>query len=464
MGDDMKKILLAVIASLLLPGLASAANITYADKVSGGSFSAADANEIKTAVNSKANLAAITWVTATAYTANNQSVTHGGHVFVCISSHTSGSSTEPGTGVDWETVWKYHGSDLYAAALGADDNYVTVAEKTRLGDLQAADSVSFAEVTATGAGGLKAGTEGVTRGAITLYSNANPFAVGINSAATPTQTWTLTLPPAAPAGANYLFNVDADGTGGFTDPATLGGDDLGSAAYTDVVSLWTTCTGYLKSDGTCDSPTGTGDMILADPQNVTGLKMFDPSTFGIKGSSTGTTTFSSANDGATSYALVFPAADGTLARISDIVTGAVGISITDTGDYYTGTTVEAALQEVGSDIASFPTLTIQTSTITTGANNILGSDYGLIADTDGDGLPNKVDVGDGIIKAGSGVLGTAAVTDITGLFTGSGAYLKADGTKGDPTGGETVFPTGIDIDGGTSTASFVGDIDGGNSI
>ena len=128
------------------------------------------------------------------------------------------------------------------------------------------------------------------------------------------------------------------------------------------------------------------------------------------------------------------------------------------------TTVAASKNAVRDALEALPTLTIQTTAITTGANNILGSDYGLIADTDGDGLPNKVDVGDGIIKAGSGVLGTAAVTDITGLFTGSGAYLKADGTKGDPTGGETVFPTGIDIDGGTSTASFVGDIDGGNSI
>ena len=34
------------------------------------------------------------------------------------------------------------------------------------------------------------------------------------------------------------------------------GDDLGSATYSDVVSLWTTCTGYLKSDGTCDTPSG----------------------------------------------------------------------------------------------------------------------------------------------------------------------------------------------------------------
>ena len=37
---------------------------------------------------------------------------------------------------------------------------------------------------------------------------------------------------------------------------TGSGDNLGSAAYTDVVALWPTCTGYLKSDGTCDTPSG----------------------------------------------------------------------------------------------------------------------------------------------------------------------------------------------------------------
>jgi len=145
-----------------------------------------------------------------------------------------------------------------AAALGADDNYVTDAEKTRIGDLEAADSVSFAGVTASGAGGLKAGTEGSVRGAITLYSNVNPYAVGINSAATPTGTWTLTLPPGAPPGANYLLNVDADGTGGFTDPATF--EAALNAAGVVAKFASGSCSGYLKSDGGCDTPAGSAEV------------------------------------------------------------------------------------------------------------------------------------------------------------------------------------------------------------
>ena len=44
--------------------------------------------------------------------------------------------------------------------------------------------------------------------------------------------------------------------GVWTAVGTAGGDDLGAATYSSVVGLWTTCTGYLKSDGTCDTPSG----------------------------------------------------------------------------------------------------------------------------------------------------------------------------------------------------------------
>lgn len=48
-------------------------------------------------------------------------------------------------------------------------------------------------------------------------------------------------------------------------------------------------------------------------------------------------------------------------------------------------------QAVREAIDALPSLTIQTTSISTGTSNILGSDYGLIADTDGDGLPEKSD-------------------------------------------------------------------------
>lgn len=53
------------------------------------------------------------WLTATGYVANDL-VEHNGSTYTCISAHTSGSTTEPGVGVDWATVW------ALGAARGAD--------------------------------------------------------------------------------------------------------------------------------------------------------------------------------------------------------------------------------------------------------------------------------------------------------------------------------------------------------
>lgn len=49
------------------------------------------------------------WVTSTAYE-KLDTVERGGSSYICTSAHTSGSTTEPGVGADWQTVW-----DLVAA-------------------------------------------------------------------------------------------------------------------------------------------------------------------------------------------------------------------------------------------------------------------------------------------------------------------------------------------------------------
>ena len=53
----------------------------------------------------------------------------------------------------------------------------------------------------------------------------------------------------------------------------VSGDDLGDATYDNVVALWTTCTGYLKSDGTCDTPTGGGTVTEVTPDNVSEISV-----------------------------------------------------------------------------------------------------------------------------------------------------------------------------------------------
>jgi flagellar basal body rod protein FlgC len=64
---------------------------------------------------------------------------------------------------------------------------------------------------------------------------------------------------------------------------------------------------------------GTGDMVLASVQSVTGLKTFNKDKIAMKGTSTGVNTISVANTSGTSYTNTIPAKNGTFAMTSDIV-------------------------------------------------------------------------------------------------------------------------------------------------
>jgi len=91
------------------------------------------------------------------------------------------------------------------------------------GDGSIADStLSIAGLTISGAGGLELGVAGTTLGTLKIYSNtpANNFSFDLYGANF-TESWGIRVPTAYPGGANYLFNVDADGTGGWTNPATF---------------------------------------------------------------------------------------------------------------------------------------------------------------------------------------------------------------------------------------------------
>ena len=88
-------------------------------------------------------------------------------------------------------------------------------------------------------------------------------------------------------------------------------------------------TSFLRGDGTFAAPSGSGDMVLADVQSVTGKKTYDTTKLAMKGSSTGVNTVASANASATSYTNTIPAKTGTFAMTADI-TGTN--SNTNTGD------------------------------------------------------------------------------------------------------------------------------------
>jgi len=82
---------------------------------------------------------------------------------------------------------------------------------------------SLQALTLTGANALALGTSRTNDGKLILSSGTalNDYLFTIQASNFGANlTWTL--PTAAPGGANYLLNVDADGTMGYTDPSTLG--------------------------------------------------------------------------------------------------------------------------------------------------------------------------------------------------------------------------------------------------
>lgn len=125
----------------------------------------------------------------------------------------------------------------------------------------------------------------------------------------------------AAAGKNYWVGLGSPST---TDKI------IGAVNSTGEVGFITIGSGLSLSSGTLTATGGgTGDMILASVQSVTGLKTFDKDKLAMKGTSTGVTTFSTANTSATNYTATFQAASGTVAYLSDI-TG--GVSDGDKGD------------------------------------------------------------------------------------------------------------------------------------
>ena len=231
---------------------------------------------------------------------------------------------------------------------GLLDDADAAAGRTSLG-IAPADTLNVA--------GVDLGTGSATTGLLRFYGNTKAFSFGIFSQGADGLGVGWRLPSTIPA-ATSLLTVDSSGymaylapsagpvtASGFdgnltTDDDTLqevaqkvddlvisgAGDDLGSAAYSDVVALWTTCTGYLKSDGTCDTPSGS-----ATYPSAAGVANWNGSAWG-----TSYTVGTAANN------LVQLNASAQLPAVSaDLLT------ITDTGSYFTTDTVGAALQELG---------------------------------------------------------------------------------------------------------------------
>jgi hypothetical protein len=128
------------------------------------------------------------------------------------------------------------GNASTASALAADPANCAAGQLslgiTAAGVAECSATPSLQALTLYGANSLALGTSRTNDGKIIISSgtalNDYLFTIVASNFAS-NLTWTL--PTAAPGGANYLLNVDADGTMGYTDPAGLGG------GYTNLTSF-----------------------------------------------------------------------------------------------------------------------------------------------------------------------------------------------------------------------------------
>jgi hypothetical protein len=185
-------------------------------------------------------------------------------------------------------------------------------------DLHAkADTAGAADTAVT----LAAGADRTKLDAITGTNTGNETATTIKSA----------LGITTLSGSNTGDQTLSDATISTTDITT---NNVSTSKHGFFPKLPTASGLYLKDDLTWGAPTGLGDMVLASPQSVTGLKTFDKDKIATKGTSTGVTTISTANASATNYTATLPAKDGTFAMTSDITGTNSG---TNTGDQTGGT-------------------------------------------------------------------------------------------------------------------------------
>lgn len=119
----MRKRILLTILLLLIPSVCFSAQTDWSN--------GDDLTTVRTAIQGNDTAlygqAATKWESGRAYTAENNLVVHDGYIYICTSSHTAGSTTEPGTGADWATVWAFNGifSQAYIDAIIANSAKVT---------------------------------------------------------------------------------------------------------------------------------------------------------------------------------------------------------------------------------------------------------------------------------------------------------------------------------------------------
>lgn len=169
-------------------------------------------------------------------------------------------------------------------------------------------------------GAIGGGTPGAAT-FTTLNVNSNTVLSGTLTAASLSTVGTVAGALCATSGGLILYEVGVNCFGGTVTTITVasanGFAGSSSGGATPALTLSTSITGMLKGNGTAISA-GTAGTDYAAPgsaMTVSALYTFTNSDIALLGSSTGKTTFTSANAGASNFTLTFPAATDTLAAI-----------------------------------------------------------------------------------------------------------------------------------------------------
>jgi hypothetical protein len=227
-----------------------------------------------------------------------------------------------GTGAGVTTISTANTTGTYTLTLPAATGTVALTSLP-LNQFAATTSVQLAGVISdeTGSGALVfANTPTFVTPVLGAATATSVIATGNLSGSQLTSTATTGTAPFSVVSTTPVPNLSIGGTA-----ANIAGGTAGDILYQSALGITAKLTKgtagqVLTMDPTASFPTwttisvgGGGDMLLATPQSVTGLKTFDNSILGIKGTSTGVTTLATANTTATNYTLTLPAATGTVA-------------------------------------------------------------------------------------------------------------------------------------------------------
>ena len=116
------------------------------------------------------------------------------------------------------------GNGALDIAKGGTNAITAAAAATSLG-VGSSDDVVHSTLNLTNTSTLSLGTASTNTGQIVWENAGGSYSLTMQSG-TLSAAYTMTLPTAAPAGSNYILNMDADGTMDWADPSTLGSSPL----------------------------------------------------------------------------------------------------------------------------------------------------------------------------------------------------------------------------------------------